>query len=1051
MTQSISQLLAEVATLDIKLWVEEGKLRVNAPQGAMTAELKGELSARKQELIEFLERGAQAAVPAPLVARAADACVPLTHGQERIWTLARLEPGSSVYNVPTAFHLAGRLQVRALEQALGNLVRRHEALRTVFPGSSPQEARQEFLPPSPVVIPVMDAGRDLAKLPPQQANRALQRLLREEVAKPFDLERGPLWRARLLKIKPGEHVLVLTMHHIVFDGMSKAIFLDELAQEYRAAVEGKESPLAPPELQFADYAIWQRARLDDATLERQLAHWRDRLAGNVPALATPNDKDRVPGKGKAGSQHFVVPAELTSQLVAFGQAEKASLFVVLLAGLNLLLHGYTGQQDQVVAAPMASRERSEIERMIGYFNNIVVMRCGLQGNPTFRELVARLRTLSLEAFDNQYVPLQHVAQLPNLARTPLTRGMFSFQDASSRKLDLPGLTARPMSVRKDAADFDFAMYTELEGEKVTGVVDFNADIFSPERMKLLIQRFLEVLKQAAADPQRHVADFPSYGRSLSEIEAEIAKHPQIDRAVLQRDAASGALHAYLVLNEHDVPSLDAVRAHVRKLLPAYRMPASFIPVDEMPLAPDGSVDRAALPPPAKGRDSIATAYAEPRSELERTLAAIWKQVLWLDFDVGIHDSFRELGGHSLLSVQMVVEIEKALGRPVPSRALATLNTVAELADAMERGDSGEDLDAGAGSSVLPRDIYQGLRSHTASWAGKRTTPDAVMVGLNTDGKKQPIFWCLQRYQELQQLAKYLGPDQPVWGMRSGNRVMIKSQENIELLAKHYVGEILQTQPQGPYLVGGNCQAALIGFQVARQLRELGHEITLLVMQEKFAPFPYDSPVALLFGDRSMYNPRRSFVKPESGWHKFYSGPVAMTQIQGEHGQFFREPNVQILTSTIKRYVEAAQAGAFADDPPRIASGQPLPADAYRARISAQAPQAMAGESVAVRVDVTNESGVAWPPSARSGLYVANRWVRADGARAIEIDARAPLESGLAAGETQAIELVVTAPREGGRWLLEIDVVDEGVAWFKERGSKPCLLELSVAAPAVAGV
>ncbi|MEJ6021949.1 condensation domain-containing protein [Ramlibacter sp. PS4R-6] len=1046
----IDQLLASVAALDIKLWVEDGKLRVNAPQGAMTGELKSELSARKQELIEFLERGAQSAAPATLQKRAPDARVPLTHGQERIWTLARLEPGSSVYNVPTVFQLAGKLQVRALEQALGNVLRRHESLRTVFPGSSAADAHQEVLPHAPVVIPVMDAGRDLAKLPPQQAQRALHRLLRAEVAKPFDLERGPLWRARLLRLKPGEHVLVLTMHHIVFDGMSKAIFLDELAQEYRAAVEEKPSPLAEPELQFADYAVWQRARLDEATLQRQLDYWKQRLAGAVPPLATPNEKDRVPGKGKAGNLNFVIRPELTAQLAAFGQAERASLFVVLLAGLNLLLHGYTGQQDQVLAAPMASRERAEIERMVGYFNNIVAMRCDLQGNPTFRELVGRLRTLSLEAFDNQYVPLQHVAQLPNLARTPLTRGMFSFQDASSRKIDLPGLAARPMSVRKDAADFDFAVYTELEGDRITGVLDFNADIFSAERMKLLLQRFQDVLARAAADPDLRVADFPQFGRPLADIEKMLAEHPQIDQAVIERDASSGALNAWLVLNEHDVPSLDVVRAHARKLLPAYRMPASFIPVDEMPLAPDGSVNRSALPPPAKGRDSIATPYAEPRSDLERTLAAIWKQVLWLDFDVGIHDSFRELGGHSLLSVQMVVEIEKALGKPVPPRALATLNTVAQLAEALERGDSGDDAQGGS-SAVLPNDIYQGLRSHTASWEGQRTSPDGVMVGLNTDGPKQALFWCLQRYQELQQLAKYLGPEQPVWGMRSGNRVMVKTQDNIELLAKHYVGEILQAQPQGPYLIGGNCQAALIAFQVARQLRALGHEITLLVMQEKFAPFAYDSPVALLFGDRSVYNPRRSYAKPEMGWHKFYTGPVAMTQIQGEHGQFFREPNVQILTATIKRSIEAAQAGALRDDPPRIASGQVLPEEAYRARVSAQAPQARAGERAVVRVEVTNESSVPWQPSARSGIHVANRWLRTDGGEPIELDGRAELVRELGPGQTATVELGVTVPAEGGRWVLEIDLVDEGVARFQERGSKPCLLEFTVDVPAVAGV
>ncbi len=377
------------------------------------------------------------------------------------------------------------------------------------------------------------------------------------------------------------------------------------------------------------------------------------------------------------------------------------------------------------------------------------------------------------------------------------------------------------------------------------------------------------------------------------------------------DAHRGRLNAYLVLNEHDVPSLDTIRAHAAKVMPAFRVPAAFIPVDEMPLLPDGSVDRAALPPPATDRSRLGTDYVAPRTPLEQSLADIWKKVLWLDHDVGINDRFRDLGGHSLLSVQLVVEIEKTLARPVPARALATLDTVAGLAAALEQGDAAPgDAQALAGSSVLPQDIYHGLRSHTASWEGKRASADSVMVGLNTEGARQALFWCLQRYQELTQLAKYLGPEQPVYGMRSGNRVMVKTQDNIDLLARHYVGEILAVQPQGPYLIGGNCQAALIAFQVASQLRQLGHEITLLVMQEKFAPFPYDGPVALLFGDHSDYNPLRYFRQPERGWHKYYTGPVAFSEIQGGHGQFFREPNVQVLTSTIKKYVDAAQAGTF---------------------------------------------------------------------------------------------------------------------------------------------
>lgn len=1044
MSATIAQLLAELARLDVKLWVEGGKLRLNAPQGTLSAELKAQLSARKQELIDFFSQGDAAMAQRALAPRPAGEPAPLTHGQERIWSLSRLEPGSSVYNVPTVFQLAGALDVQALERAISAVVGRHDSLRTVFTGNDTQDARQNVLASQPVALPVTQAGRDLAKLPPQQARRALQQLLQREVRKPFDLQQGPLWRVRLFRLKADQHVLAFTMHHIVFDGVSKAIFLEELGAAYRAARAGEAAPQDKPALQFADYAAWQRAHLDEAALERQLGFWREQLAGDIPPLATPNDKPRQAGKGGAASVNFAVPPALTASLQALAAAEKAPLFAVLMAAFNVLLHGYTGQQDQLLVSPMASRDRAEIERMVGYFNNIVVMRADLAGNPSLRELVGQLRRKALAAFDNQFLPLQRVAQLPNLVRTPLTRGMFSFQDASSRKLDLgDGLGARPLSVRKDAADFDLALYTELEDGRITGVLDVNADIFSGERVKLLLQRYLQVLEIAAREPDRKLADFPAYGRPMAEIEALLARHPQIEQAVAEVDAHTGRLNAWLVLNEHDVPSLDAIRVYAAANLPDYRVPAAFVPVDEMPLRPDGSVDRAALPVPGGGRSRLGTEYRAPRSPLEQELAAIWKRVLWLDHDVGIDDRFRELGGHSLLSVQMVVEIEKALGRTVPARALAALNTVAELAQAMEQPQS--DADADGRSEVLPDDIYHGLRSHTASWEGHRTSAGSVMVGLNTGGAKQAIFWCLQRYQELQQLAKYLGPEQPVYGMRSGNRVMVKTQENIELLAAHYVGEILATQPQGPYIIGGNCQAALIAFQIARQLRARGHEITLLVMQEKFAPYAYDSPVALLFGDRSVYNPYLYFRDPQQGWHKYYSGPVAMQQVQGEHGQFFREPNVQVLTAAISKFVQAAQAGTLQDAPGRTgADRQVLPAEGYRAELSATAPaQAGAGQSLPVRVKIINRSAVDWRPSQHSGLFVANRWLDDQGRVRSCLDGRAPLPEGLTAGAQTELVLEVKAPAQAGAWKLEIDLVDEGVAWFQEMGSVPCQIELKL--------
>lgn len=1045
----LENFLAELAAQDIKLWVDGGKLRCNAPQGAMTSQLQARISEHKAELLEFLSRCAVGGVDQDIPLCSRQERIPLTQGQERIWSLAKLDPESSVYNVPTVFRLSGALSRDALEAALTEIAERHEILRTLFPGESLDDACQQILPAAPLVLPVVPIGRDLRKLPPNQVKRTVRGLLEGEIRKPFNLQTGPLWRVRLFQLAPQEHLLAFAMHHIVFDGLSKAIFLDELGKTYAAKLAGRTSDLPPLKVQFADVAVWQRKRLDAETAKRQLAYWEERLGGNPPPLLVPNDQARPAKKGRAGSVHFSFPPGLLEKLSGFCRQEQASMFIVLMSAFAVLLNRYSGQEDLLVCAPMASREHADIEKLLGYFNNIVVIRSDLSGNPSFRDLLNQVKRLSVEAYDNQFVPLQSLAQLPHLLRVPLTRAMLSFQEGSSGHLAIDGVKAKPVSVRKDAADFDLAVYIERDAESLGGVLDYNADIFSANRIKRLLQRFGMLLNQLLTNPLARLDANPVFGKQAEHVALLLNKHPQIEAATVVQEGRTGNLNAYLVLNEHDVPSLAAIRQYAQKALPDFRVPAAFIPLDEFPLDAEGNVDLKALPPPGNDRDRLPTSYAAPRTPLEEALCKIWKEVLWLDFDVGVLDRFRDLGGHSLLSVQLVSEIERQLGRSVPAKALAALNTVEELAAALEgTDDAGSASDASAGPRKgLPGDIYHGLRSHTASWEGKRASADSVMVGLNTEGKRQPLFWCLQRYQELTQLAKYLGQDQPVYGMRSGNRVMVKTQDNIDLLASYYVEEILEVDPDGPFLIGGNCQAAQIAFQIASQLSARGYEITLLILQEKFIPFPYAGPVAMLFGDKSHYNPRRYFKQPEIGWRKFYSGPMVRTIVPGAHGQFFREPNVQVLVGTIAKHIEAAQAGVFGD--PSLAGGktdlQRLPEDAYRVRLANQQELANVapGTKSELAVSISNISACDWMPWGVSGLALAGRWINEAGNVTMPIDGAAILEDVLTSGSTVTMKLPVQAPEAAGRWILQVDMVEDGVAWFQDKGAVPLNLAVLI--------
>lgn len=1047
---SVEEFLAELAQLDVKIWAEEGKLRINAPDQVLTEALQAQLRLRKPELIAFLTKTESAQESTHKIKpfpRESD--IPLTYGQERIWSLARMEPESSLYNVPTVFLLNGPLNIKALERSLAEIQRRHEILRTVFPGEDLASARQVILPDATLILPLVDIGRDLAKLSKQNAGREVMRMLQAEAQLSFDILKGPLWRARLFRLGSRRHVLSLIMHHIIFDGLSKVVFLAELAKGYQAYTvnhdEAAFEALLP--IQFADFAGWQRQYLDERNLQRQLDYWSKRLQGEVPALAVPNDRARVSEKGRAGIVQFEIPAKLSKSLEEFSRKEHAGLYVTLLAAFQVLLRCFSGQEDLVVCSPTASRDNVDLERMIGYFNNVVVIRGDLSGNPTFRALVGQLRRLTVEAYDNQNLPLQHLAQQPNLIRTPLTRAMFSYQDTTSRRLDLPDIKAEPVNIRKEGSDFELAMYIENDAGILYGVLEFNAGIFAQKTIARFLKGFGRVLSLIADNPERHLHDFPRFGGAEERIEQTLAAHPKIDKAAAVINPTSGRPVVYLVLNEHDVPDLEAIRAHAKTTLPDYLVPVSFITVDEMPLLPDGSVDKAALPIPLIDRNHLAATYVAPRTALEEKLAAIWKKVLWLDYDVGIHDRFRDLGGHSLLSVQLIIEVEQALQHSIPPQAV-NANTVAEMAEAIDNADRNvqQDVAEDGLKSDLPPDIYRGLRTYTASWEGVRTTPQSIMVGLNVTGKKQALFWCLQRYQELTQFAKYLGADQPVYGMRSGNYVMVKTQENINLLAKHYVSEILQTQPTGPYVIGGNCQAAKIAFQIAAQLKALGHEITLLIVMEKFIPMRYDGPVAMLWGEFTLQRLNARFHQPSIGWRKYYTGPFSMSVVPGEHAQYFREPNVQVLMDTIRDKMQQAQQRDFtAWMTDRVESNfQYLPEEAYRAKITGPSELHMiCGANVSVPITVKNTSACSWQASKESGIFLVNRWLDSEGKAVDGLDGSSGLPNLVAPAAEIKLEISVKAPAAVGLWTLELDLVEEGVTWFQDQGSTPLQIKCVV--------
>ena len=457
------------------------------------------------ELAERL-RGARAAEPEePILAASGDGPRPLSYAQQRVWFLEQFTRGSVAYNVPVALRLHGPLDAPALEAALREIVRRHHALRAQVRTDAGRPA-QFVRPEAGLSLPVTDVAGEAAAL---EAARA-------EVARPFDLEHDLLVRARLLRLAEDDHVLVLVLHHIATDGWSMGIVREELAALYRAFREGQPSPLAPPPVQYPDFAVWQRHWLESPRVQRQLDYWKARLAGLPEALDLPADRPRPAVRGSAGATAlFKVPPRVTDRLRKLARDEGATLYMVLLAVFQVLLRRYSGQTDIRVGTPVAGRARAELERTVGFFLNTLVLRGDLAGNPGFRRLLEHVRRDTLDAFANQDLPFERLVEelnLPrDLSRTPLFQAMFTLQNARPGEFRMEGLQVAPLALENPSAKFDLDL-TMLESEAyLYGGLNYSTDLFEPATARRMVRHFQHLLEAVADDPDRAIDELVMLG------------------------------------------------------------------------------------------------------------------------------------------------------------------------------------------------------------------------------------------------------------------------------------------------------------------------------------------------------------------------------------------------------------------------------------------------------------------------------------------------------------------------------------------------------------
>ncbi|MFN6479635.1 condensation domain-containing protein [Nostoc sp. DedQUE07] len=495
--KTIEEFLLYLDSLNIKFRVDGDRLYCNAPQGVLSPELSTQLRERKQEILTHLT---SSVALLPIVPVPQNANLPLSFAQQRLWFLNQLEPNSTTYNLPFAVRLTGTLNVPALERSLNEIVQRHEALRTTFAIANGQ--------PIQVITPTLTLKLSVVDLQEYSITKQETEVLRlavQESQSLFNLAQGPLLRTTLLHLSEQQYVLLLIMHHIVSDGWSIGLLIKEVTALYEAFCKGQPSPLSELPIQYADFAAWQQNWLQGEVLNTLLTYWKKQLGDNLPVLQLPII--RQPSEMKTSQeerQNFILSKTLSQAIKKLGDSVGTTLFMTLLGAFKVLLYWYTGDIDIVVGTDIANRNRIEIENLIGFFVNQLVLRTNLSENPTFSDLLQRVRKVCLEAYAHQDLPFEKLVSALNPKRdfnqTPLFQVKFILQNAPIHSLELSDLTLTSLDLENQIASVDLLLELTDTNQGIVGLFKYNKDRFDASSITRLINNFKTILSQIIIEP-----------------------------------------------------------------------------------------------------------------------------------------------------------------------------------------------------------------------------------------------------------------------------------------------------------------------------------------------------------------------------------------------------------------------------------------------------------------------------------------------------------------------------------------------------------------------
>ncbi|WP_198299747.1 non-ribosomal peptide synthetase [Tumebacillus avium] len=473
----------------------------------MTVNKDGLTSAKQALLAKMLSRDKK---PQQTIKRQPEReWVPASYPQKRLWFLDQLHPGNAAYNIPYLFRIQGELDSAVLKGSIEKICKRHDVLRVRFEerDGEPCQKVDAFQP-----LPYQEV--DLQAVPENEREVRAQELLTEWTQLPFDLQAGQLVRMYLVKLDSLSHILMLNVHHIVSDGWSAGVLFRELTEFYRALLQGTDPQLKELPIQYADYSVWQNQRVqEDGALAKSVQFWKEQLQGELPLLQLPTDRPRPLAQSFRGQEYsFELSAELSSAVKELCRQQNVSLYMVLLAAYKTLLLRYTAQEDVLVGSPVANRNLTETEDLIGFFVNTLVMRTDLSGNPTFLELLERVKTVAFDAFANQDVPFEKLVEElkpeRTLSHSPLFQTMFAVQNAPASEIELPGVTVSRFEVDNGSAKYDLTLFMEEQAAGLKAVFEYNSDLFDRQTMERMAEHFANLLESIVAKPEQKIGELP---------------------------------------------------------------------------------------------------------------------------------------------------------------------------------------------------------------------------------------------------------------------------------------------------------------------------------------------------------------------------------------------------------------------------------------------------------------------------------------------------------------------------------------------------------------